>query len=149
MRGLQVAPGRGIGGFVLERRRPYAVSDYVLATTTITHDYDNPVRREGIDEADRRIQLFETANHPHPAVEQRSVALDELRDLHAELRSIAHDVDDTGIRERLRRACERFTRLEQHGETPAEPTPTYAVPAANSAPATGTTPSPSPGTTAS
>src|SRR5205823_1271890 len=47
MRGLQVARGRGLGGFVLERRRTYAVNDYVPATT-ITHDYDDPVLGEGI-----------------------------------------------------------------------------------------------------
>lgn len=170
MRGLQVARGRGLGGFVLERRRPYAVNDYVPATT-ITHDYDDPVLGEGIrsivaapvtvrgsvrgvlygavrdvhplgdratialadasrrlagelairDEVDRRVQLLETVHQPHSVDDPRSVTLAELRDLHAELRGIAHDIDDPALRERLRRACERFTHLDR--DTVASPEP--------------------------
>ncbi|NSC24871.1 GAF domain-containing protein [Streptomyces albus subsp. chlorinus] len=157
MRGLRVVPGRGLGGYVLAHQRPYAVNDYVPATT-ITHDYDNPVRREGFraivaapvtvrggvrgvlyaaardaaplgdrttaalteaarllaheiavrDEVDRRMRLMETAAAapaPPPPPE-----LDALRDLHAELRGIAHEIEDTELRDRLRNACDRFLR---------------------------------------
>lgn len=47
MLGLLVVRGRGLGGVILEQGRPYAVNDYVPATS-ITHDYDNAVRGEGI-----------------------------------------------------------------------------------------------------
>jgi DNA-binding CsgD family transcriptional regulator len=47
MRGLHVLPGKGMGGYVLEQRRPYTVNDYGTATT-ITHDYDDPALGEGI-----------------------------------------------------------------------------------------------------
>ncbi|WP_007023174.1 helix-turn-helix transcriptional regulator [Saccharomonospora iraqiensis] len=161
IRGLRVQRGRGLGGVVLERGRPHAVTDYVPATT-ITHDYDDPVQGEGIrsivatpvavhggvrgvlyaavrdvhplgdrataalgevsrrlagelavrDEVDRRIALLDAAHRPRREEAPPPVTLDELRDLHAELRGIAHDVDDAAIRERLRRACECFTRVE-------------------------------------
>ncbi|MFF9558802.1 LuxR C-terminal-related transcriptional regulator [Streptomyces albus] len=154
MRGLRVVPGRGLGGYVIARQRPYAVNDYVPATT-ITHDYDSPVRREGIraivavpvtvqggvrgvlyaasrdtaplgdrttaalmdtarrlageiavrDEVDRRVRLLERAGSAPPPPSPR---LDALRDLHAELRGIAHEIEDTELRDRLRQACDRF-----------------------------------------
>ncbi|MGI5347678.1 LuxR C-terminal-related transcriptional regulator [Streptomyces sp. CA-250714] len=153
MRGLRVVPGRGLGGYVLAHHRPYAVNDYVPATT-ITHDYDSPVRREGIraivaapvtvqggvrgvlyaatrdaaplgdrttaalldaarrlageiavrDEVDRRVRLLETA------AEAPAPGLDALRDLHAELRGIAQQIEDAALRDRLRHACDRFLR---------------------------------------
>ncbi|MGP3973845.1 LuxR C-terminal-related transcriptional regulator [Streptomyces sp. 8N114] len=158
MRGLRVVPGRGLGGYVLAHHRPYAVNDYVPATT-ITHDYDSPVRREGIraivaapvtvqggvrgvlyaatrdaaplgdrttaalmsaarrlaseiavrDEVARRVRLLETAAEA-PAAEPSAPGLDALRDLHAELRGIAQQIEDTALRDRLRHACDRFLR---------------------------------------
>ncbi|MEU1275483.1 LuxR C-terminal-related transcriptional regulator [Streptomyces sp. NPDC005799] len=47
MRGLNVVPGAGLGGQVLARRRPVAVTDYRSADS-ITHDYDAAVAAEGI-----------------------------------------------------------------------------------------------------
>ncbi|WP_229375802.1 helix-turn-helix transcriptional regulator [Streptomyces spirodelae] len=156
MRGLRVGPGRGLGGYVLTHQRPYAVSDYVPATT-ITHDYDSPVQREGIraivaapvtvrggvrgvlyaaardaaplgdrttaalvdaarrlageiavrDEVDRRVRLLEAAAEAPPE-QPPAPGLDALRDLHAELRGIAQEIEDAALRDRLRRACDRF-----------------------------------------
>lgn len=171
MHGLVVVPGRGLGGHVMQHQRPYAVNDYVPATT-ITHDYDNAVLAEGIraivaapvavrgtvrgvlyaavrdrqplgdratvgldeaarrltselairDEVDRRVQLLEVAAQP---AEPQSPSLDELRQLHAELRGIVHDIDDADVRDRLRRACDRFGGL---GAAPAEPPSCEPVP---------------------
>ncbi|WP_369206321.1 LuxR C-terminal-related transcriptional regulator [Streptomyces sp. PU-14G] len=158
MSGLRVGPGRGLGGYVLAHQRPLAVNDYVPATS-ITHDYDSPVRQEGIraivaapvavrsgvrgvlyaavrdaaplgerataalmdaarrlagelavrDEVDRRVRLLETAAEAPPPAPP-SPGLDALRDLHAELRGIAHEIEDTALRDRLRHACDRFLR---------------------------------------
>ncbi|MFC0105823.1 helix-turn-helix transcriptional regulator [Kibdelosporangium aridum] len=47
LRDLHVEPGKGVGGTVLQRVRPYGVSDY-RAARSITHDYDDPVLGEGI-----------------------------------------------------------------------------------------------------
>jgi DNA-binding CsgD family transcriptional regulator len=47
MHGLHVLPGKGMGGYVLEHRRPYTVNDYGTAKT-ITHDYDDPALGAGI-----------------------------------------------------------------------------------------------------
>lgn len=47
IRGLRVAPGRGLGGYVVARRRAHVVRDYPRATT-ITHDYDGATAGEGI-----------------------------------------------------------------------------------------------------
>lgn len=47
LRGLRVEPGKGVGGTVVDSRRPHGVSDY-RAARTITHDYDDPVLGEGI-----------------------------------------------------------------------------------------------------
>lgn len=47
LRGLNVCVGIGLGGHVLERRRPAAVSDY-RSDDSITHDYDALVLAEGI-----------------------------------------------------------------------------------------------------
>jgi DNA-binding CsgD family transcriptional regulator len=48
--GLSVQVGRGLGGRTLALGRPITVSDYHSATT-ISHDYDQPVRDEGIRSA--------------------------------------------------------------------------------------------------
>jgi LuxR family transcriptional regulator, regulator of acetate metabolism len=61
------------------------------------------------DEVDRRVRMLETA----ALVPRQSAGLTpgDLRDLREELLSIAGQVDDDGLRTRLRRAC---ARLEQH-----------------------------------
>ncbi|WP_344564730.1 helix-turn-helix transcriptional regulator [Streptomyces axinellae] len=162
MVGLRVAPGRGLGGYVLAHQRPYAVNDYVPAAT-ITHDYDSPVVREGLraiaaapvsvqggvrgvlyaavkdaaplgdrttgvlmdaarrlageiavrDEVERRVRRMETAAQAPPP--PPSPGTDALRDLHAELRGIAHEIEDTALRDRLRHACDRFLRVGATG----------------------------------
>ncbi|MBO8196546.1 GAF domain-containing protein [Streptomyces oryzae] len=170
MRGLRVVPGRGLGGYVLRHHRPLAVDDYVPATT-ITHDYDSPVSREGIrslvaapvtvqggvrgvlyaaareaaplgdrttaalmdtarrlaseiavrDEVARRVRLLETAAEA-PAAQPPAPGLDALRDLHAELRGIAQQIEDTALRDRLRHACDRFLRTGiESGAAPGTP----------------------------
>ncbi|WP_341483314.1 helix-turn-helix transcriptional regulator [Streptomyces tubbatahanensis] len=172
MSGLRVGAGRGLGGYVLTHQRPLAVNDYVPATS-ITHDYDNPVRQEGIraivaapvtvrsgvrgvlyaavrdaaplgerataalmdtarrlagelavrDEVDRRVRLLEAAAEV-PSQAPPSPGLDALRDLHAELRGIAHEIEDTALRDRLRHACDRFLRAEtspEGGQADASP----------------------------
>ncbi len=47
LRGLNVNPAAGLGGRVVQRRRPASVSDYRTASA-ITHDYDGPVLGEGL-----------------------------------------------------------------------------------------------------
>lgn len=47
LRGLAVPEGQGVGGRVLALRRPVRVNDYVSAPT-ITHQFDAPVRGEGL-----------------------------------------------------------------------------------------------------
>lgn len=161
MRGLRVGSGRGLGGYVLAHQRPLAVNDYVPARA-ITHDYDSPVRQEGIraivaapvtvrggvrgvlyaavrdaaplgertsvalmnsavqlaaelavrDEVERRVRLLESATGAAPDPAPPSPTADALRDLHAELRGIAHEIEDTALRDRLRHACDRFLAAE-------------------------------------
>lgn len=45
--GLAIPPKSGLGGRVMEQRRPYAVDDYGRSTT-ITHHFDHPVQSEGL-----------------------------------------------------------------------------------------------------
>lgn len=47
MRGLAVRPSAGLGGASVVMRRPISVPDY-RRSSTITHDYDEPVLSEGI-----------------------------------------------------------------------------------------------------
>lgn len=47
MRGLAVRPSAGLGGATVVTRRPISVPDY-RHSSTITHDYDEPVLSEGI-----------------------------------------------------------------------------------------------------
>ncbi|WP_246195431.1 LuxR C-terminal-related transcriptional regulator [Halopolyspora algeriensis] len=47
LRGLNVLPGAGLGGYVVAHGRPAGVNDYESARA-ITHDYDRPVLGEGI-----------------------------------------------------------------------------------------------------
>ena len=60
------------------------------------------------DEVERRLRLMETAAQAPPP--PPSPGADALRDLHAELRGIAHEIEDTTLRDRLRHACDRFLR---------------------------------------
>lgn len=174
MDGLQVQSGKGMGGYVVAHRRPYAVNDYGTSTA-ITHDYDDPALSEGIraiaaapvtthgavrgvlytavrstfplgdrvidalidgsrrlaneltirDEVDRRVRLLESATSGRPPSSHDPLREEELRDLHTELRSIAQELDDSALRERLRRACDRFagsgssrSAPQTHGTSP-------------------------------
>jgi DNA-binding CsgD family transcriptional regulator len=47
LRNLLIRPGAGLGGYVFTHGRPAAVDNY-LAASGITHDYDGPVRSEGL-----------------------------------------------------------------------------------------------------
>ncbi|MDV3129829.1 LuxR C-terminal-related transcriptional regulator [Mycobacterium sp. 21AC1] len=47
MRGLAVRPSAGLGGATMVAQRPLSVPDY-RRSSTITHDYDEPVLSEGI-----------------------------------------------------------------------------------------------------
>lgn len=47
LRNLAVRSGAGLGGYVLAAGRPAGVDDYEAASS-ITHDYDGPVRAEGL-----------------------------------------------------------------------------------------------------
>ncbi|MEU5851876.1 helix-turn-helix transcriptional regulator [Saccharopolyspora shandongensis] len=62
------------------------------------------------DEVDRRLQLLDVADADRTALRD-SVAIEEVRELHAEFRAIAHGLDDAVLRDRLHRACERLAHL--------------------------------------
>lgn len=47
LRGVHVVPGHGLGGYVVDTQKPFAVNDYAVETA-ITHDYDREVLGEGI-----------------------------------------------------------------------------------------------------
>ncbi len=73
------------------------------------------------DEVDRRLRLRESAQ---PAPQQPdSIAAQQLRDIHAEVRGIAQQATDVETRNRLRDLSDRLARLmagpEIPGETPA------------------------------
>lgn len=142
--GLNIYPGKGLGGRVFVEERARAVLDY-RTDRTITHEYDRPVLGEGItslmalpvrvfgkarglvylgtresarigerlaaaaapavselesevrirDEVDRRIALVED-----PAQDARELV--SLREVQAELRTLAAAVDDPSLEQRLR-----------------------------------------------
>lgn len=170
--GLRVRPGRGIGGYVTQSLRPFAVNDYATATA-ITHDYDEQVCGEGIhaiaaapvtvrgqvrgvlyaavrsvhplgdvamdrlegisrqlatelairDEVDRRVRLLETAALvPAP---RGGLSRADFLDVRDELRSIAGQVSDPVLRERILRARDRLGRDPATGTQgpPAPPAP--------------------------
>lgn len=144
IRGLNVLPGRGLGGRAYVDEKPRAVLDY-RTDRTITHDYDRPVLAEGItsllalpvrafgkarglvylgtrdssrvgdrlaaaarpalneleseirirDEVDRRVGLLSAGVHD-------SQELTSLREVQAELRTIAAAVEDPLLEQRLR-----------------------------------------------
>ncbi|MDA3645659.1 LuxR C-terminal-related transcriptional regulator [Saccharopolyspora indica] len=162
LKGLQVRAAAGLGGRVLTRGRPAAVSDYATSLT-ISHDYDAPVLAEGIssvvaapvlvggavrgvlygaargaarlgdraidvvvgatrhladelavrDEVDRRLRLLRAAETTGP---REQVALEEVRELHAEFRAIAQGLDDPALRDRLHHACDRLAGLASPSE---------------------------------
>lgn len=60
------------------------------------------------DEVDERVRLLESAASATQAASADPLREEELRDLHTELRSIAQAMEDSALRERLRRACDRF-----------------------------------------
>jgi DNA-binding CsgD family transcriptional regulator len=173
LRGLNVMPGTGLGGYVVAHRHPLEINDYERANT-ITHDYDDPVLAEGIrsitaapitvrgtvrgvlyaavrsvfplgnratstlleisrqlageiairDEVDRRIQLLEAAASSPPTAPEASPGREALRDLYTEFRSIALQLQDTELRGRLLRACDRFARVgvnSPHSAAVAQP----------------------------
>ncbi|MBF6214333.1 GAF domain-containing protein [Nocardia puris] len=158
LRGLPVRRSSGLGGRVMEMRRPASVADYRRASS-ITHHYDGPVSGEGIrsvlavpvvvddrtravlyaatrggspmgdrtadlmvlagqrlateftirDEVDRRLRLLESVT---PAAATAPAVTEELRDINAELRSVARALpDDNDLRDRLHRVCARLTRV--------------------------------------
>jgi signal transduction histidine kinase len=47
LRGLEIVPGQGAGGYVLATGKSLVMEDYAR-DTRISHDYDEPVRSEGI-----------------------------------------------------------------------------------------------------
>src|SRR5262249_51138262 len=63
------------------------------------------------DEVDRRIQLLEAAASSPPPAPEVSSGREELRELYTEFRSIALQLQDTELRGRLLRACDRFARV--------------------------------------
>ncbi|MGX9229633.1 GAF domain-containing protein [Streptomyces albus] len=119
MRGLRVVPGRGLGGYVIARQRPYAVNDYVPATT-ITHDYDSPVRREGIRaivavpvtvQGGVRGVLYAASRDTAPLGDRTTAALvDTARRLAGEI-AVRDEVD------------RRVRLLERAGSAPPPPSP--------------------------
>ncbi|MEV0704290.1 LuxR C-terminal-related transcriptional regulator [Saccharopolyspora sp. NPDC050389] len=73
------------------------------------------------DEVDRRLQLLDAVDADRTALRD-SVAIEEVRELHAEFRAIAQGLDDTALRDRLHRACERLAHLSDSkdvGDPPA------------------------------
>lgn len=155
LRGLAVPESSGLGGRVVERKNPIAVSDYGR-DHTITHHYDRPVLAEGLrsvlavpvvvqgrsravmyaavrepaplgdrltdvmmragralaneiairDEVDRRVHLLDAAAADRSA--HSAADTEEIRDVHAELRSLAQSVDDPALQERLRALSSRL-----------------------------------------
>lgn len=162
LKGLQIRAAAGLGGRVLTRGRPAAVSDYA-SSLAISHDYDAPVLAEGIssvvaapvlvggavrgvlygaargaarlgdraidvvvgatrhlagelavrDEVDRRLRLLRAAENTAP---REQVALEEVRELHAEFRAIAQGLHDPALRDRLHHACDRLAGLTSPSE---------------------------------
>ncbi|QKT11107.1 MULTISPECIES: helix-turn-helix transcriptional regulator [unclassified Rhodococcus (in: high G+C Gram-positive bacteria)] len=65
------------------------------------------------DEVDRRVQLLDAAAAERTA--PNGADTEEIRDVHAELRSLAHTVDDPALQERLRHLSSRLAGV---GSTP-------------------------------
>ncbi|MGW1681302.1 LuxR C-terminal-related transcriptional regulator [Saccharopolyspora sp. NPDC002376] len=162
LKGLQIRAAAGLGGRVLARGRPAAVSDYATSLT-ISHDYDAPVLAEGIssvvaapvlvdgsvrgvlysaargtarlgdraidvamgvtrrladelslrDEVDRRLRLLRSVEDTD---HREQIALEEVRELHAEFRAIAQGLEDPALRDRLHHACDRLAGITSKPE---------------------------------
>lgn len=81
------------------------------------------------DEVDQRLELLEnSASLPtrQPNAEDDTPSIEDLRDLHAELRSIAGEIEDTALRDRMRHACDRFLRTDAHNEPAEAPPPSLS-----------------------
>lgn len=81
------------------------------------------------DEVDQRLQLMENSvSLPtrQPGAEDDTPSIDDLRDLHAELRSIAGEIEDTALRDRMRNACDRFLSTDTAGESADTPPPSLS-----------------------
>ncbi|WP_280482760.1 helix-turn-helix transcriptional regulator [Nocardia cyriacigeorgica] len=71
------------------------------------------------DEVDRRLRLLEAASAPAQA--STGVVVEELRDIHAELRDIAYSAADEKLRDRLHAVGARLTRALSGGPAPDAP----------------------------
>ena len=69
------------------------------------------------DEVDRRVRMLQAERAQPRGLEPREV--EELREAHAELRSIAEVVDDATLRERVRAVGDSIARLGASSEAPA------------------------------
>lgn len=155
--GLLVPKLTGLGGRVMDQRRPAAVSDYG-SSMYITHDYDQPVLGEGLrsilavpvvvagspravmyaairergpigdsvadtmvqaskrlsqeiavrDEVDRRLRLLDAA--PERSEMESASAMETLREIHAELRTLSGSAIDTALQSKLMQLSDRIAR---------------------------------------
>jgi DNA-binding CsgD family transcriptional regulator len=125
--GLSVRAGRGLGGKALALTRPVVANGYHNATT-ISHDYDEPVRDEGIhsvlaipvvvrrqvravlygglrDEAVLADRTITAALHAARDLEQTMAVEDEIEKRLAQVQPLAEQHhEDAAPRERLREA---------------------------------------------
>ncbi|WP_037304953.1 helix-turn-helix transcriptional regulator [Amycolatopsis orientalis] len=122
--GLSVRAGLGLGGKALALTRPVVANGYHSATT-ISHDYDEPVRDEGIhsvvaipvvvrrrvravlygglrDEAVLSDRTITAALHAARDLEQTMAVEDEIEKRLAQARPLAEHQEDAAPRERLR-----------------------------------------------
>lgn len=75
------------------------------------------------DEVDRRVPLLSSATREAAKPEPDPITLAEIRELHANLRAIAHDIDDPAVRSRLESSSNRLAALgrpRSGGENPAD-----------------------------
>jgi DNA-binding CsgD family transcriptional regulator len=120
MRGLAVRPSAGLGGATVVARRPISVPDY-RRSSTITHDYDEPVLSEGIRsilavpvvvEGKARAVLYGAYRTSAPIGDRTAIAMvDSARRLSEELR-IRDEVD--------RRMRMREAQLANFTDQPAD-----------------------------
>lgn len=172
LRGLVIPPRSGLGGRVVDQKRPVSVADYQRASS-ITHDYDGPVGGEGItsvlgvpvvvggvaravlyaadrgagpiggrtvdclvqssrrlateiairDEVDRRTRMWSTLQ----TGQVDAVLTEELRDIHADLRSITRAAGDPDMQRQLRALTDRLARTLS-GESAQDETPVALSP---------------------
>ncbi|MEU3766132.1 LuxR C-terminal-related transcriptional regulator [Amycolatopsis keratiniphila] len=124
LNGLSVRAGCGLGGKALALTRPVVANDYHRATT-ISHDYDEPVRDEGIhsvvaipvvvrrrvravlygglrDEATLSDRTITAALHAARDLEQTLAVEDEIEKRLAEAQPLAEHREEAAPRERLR-----------------------------------------------